>query len=392
MVLFYDNVDKQISPDLEYSGRSIVKSRGVGSIAFNVIANIFATNNRNDSGARSTVRTTKGVLYSVSAEPTDDDVEMWRAVDGSRTFVHVDSANDPTCDTNAVACAIDSADIIHVVYWDEGTGLRYNTFDTSDDTWGTPETANSSLGTTATHPYVSITIDSNDIPHVVWNRDVSGTAIDAQYKNRIGGNWVGGAQVGEIDPIHPIQHDICINEDDIPQVIVNFHVGGGGVIHAKIGNLPDTTGFTTFSVDGTADSVAPSMIIDKKGNTYVSWVEADGDLQVTKHLKRNAWSSWLADIEIEGSIRQPKNITPITAIQQQSNKKMTVIQVAPHDSPYPQNLTIGDINYLKSYGLSSKECIKFGVFGIRDIWLNNGRVYTWQEEDEPRGRPVEGRH
>lgn len=87
----------------------------------------------------------------------------------------------------------------------------------------------------------------------------------------------------------------------------------------------------------------------------------------------------IADVQPKGGPRKPRPVRPVKVIP---GKRNVMIQVTPHEaSPYPQFFTIKDIRYLKSYHLSSKECKKFGVFGIQNVWINGRIVYTWQEND-----------
>ena len=65
------------------------------------------------------------------------------------------------------SASIDSNGIIHIVSIDRGdSDIDYITFDTSDDTYGTPENIKSTL--LAPGFDCAVAIDSNNKPHVVF--------------------------------------------------------------------------------------------------------------------------------------------------------------------------------------------------------------------------------
>jgi hypothetical protein len=97
-----------------------------------------ANTNSISGGERVLVRDSDGVYYTVVVDDTDDKIEVWKSADGS-SWAQQDAGNSPTgADSEAVAAAIDSSDVIHIVWWDAGVGLRYQTFDTNVSTPPTP--------------------------------------------------------------------------------------------------------------------------------------------------------------------------------------------------------------------------------------------------------------
>lgn len=122
--------------------------------------------------------------------------------------------------------AIDSADNVHVVWYGRGwegktqRNIRYRKRTT---TWQTPEAI-----TDISHSqYIpQIALDSNDVPHVVWQGigalwPTGAHAIN--YKNRIGGSWSAREVVAEdVDANTQDNPSIAIDKDD------NIHVAWTG--------------------------------------------------------------------------------------------------------------------------------------------------------------------
>jgi hypothetical protein len=297
MPVTFASVDKEVSNDLSYSGRSIVKSRGVGNDAYQTIDSVAGTTNKNARGSRALVRTSNGVLYSVSGQTTDDDVEVYKSLDDGETWTAQDTANEPTYSTGTegkIACAIDSTDLIHIIWWENGTGLRYCTFNTSTDTYGTPETAYSETASQSSTTSVSITIDSNDIPHTAFIHTFSLKHL--RYTNRIGGSWK--TPIQEANASNMTGVDITINDDDIPQM---SYIYNNSNLHVELGNQNDATSFSLYSgITAISTSVynMTSIVVDKKGNTYVSYLDTGDDVHVVKHIKAKAWGTWETTVEV----------------------------------------------------------------------------------------------
>lgn len=81
--------------------------------------------------------------------------------------------------TSRASIAVDSNDILHVIYADTNSDPSYSTYDGS---W--THVDEGFFGKSITH--TSIAIDKNDVPHIVI-QDLGST--DIQYSNRVGGSW-----------------------------------------------------------------------------------------------------------------------------------------------------------------------------------------------------------
>ncbi len=245
------------------------------------------SNNRNELGARSLVRTSTGILYQIQRGVAADHLEMNRSINEGVNFPEQDQAGTPTgVDTNAIACAIDSADIIHCIFWNQGVGLRYVTFDTGTGLWGTAVTAISKT-TTVDVPFLAITIDSNDILHVAFN-DNPASADRIRYTNRVGGSWKADIDVQGTSADH--KFDITIDDDDIPQ-ICGTKIDGSPTVYAFLGNQNDVTSWTTEVIISTGvTDVAPTIVVDKKGDTYIGY-STNADVIVKKHPKGASWTT-----------------------------------------------------------------------------------------------------
>src|SRR5262245_13258731 len=95
-----------------------------------------ANTNNITNGDRNVVRTSSGTLYAVIFDDTDDGIEVWKSTDGS-SWTEKDATNNPAgTDFGSPACAIDTSDVIHIVYRDgNGFHIYYATFATSSDTF-----------------------------------------------------------------------------------------------------------------------------------------------------------------------------------------------------------------------------------------------------------------
>jgi len=305
----FNSIDTEVSADLEASvggARTIVRTKGAGNDGYLSIDALVGTNNNARGGSRNIVRTSTGILYQVSQEITDDDVEIHKSIDDGNTWVAQDTTNEPLTDTYGTAIAIDSTDIIHIAFYDNGVGLRYCTFDTSNDTFGTPETADANTNTDQTTSSIGIAIDSNDKPHVVYPDDNSVT-FEPSYVNKTSGSWGSrmvlqssgaGSGVG-------IYADIAINDDDIP-ICSWVQATLGSDTQVSIGNQNNATSFTDFAVSTDSSQGPTSIVVETNGDIHVSWVDLNDDVNVRKHIKANAWSVWetaltLSNLDVDGT-------------------------------------------------------------------------------------------
>jgi len=127
--------------------------------------------------------------------PTSTSLTVWKLIDS--VFNRLDQANEPTPAIGAFWDAdarLDSLSAyIHIAFYQRSTSpndhlCRYVKFALATDTWGSPETAHAEPyhGWPAYH--VSLALDSNDKPHVVFPRIDLGFPI-VFYRNKVAASW-----------------------------------------------------------------------------------------------------------------------------------------------------------------------------------------------------------
>jgi len=274
------------------------------------------------SGSRNVVRTSTGDLYAVFVDIGNEDLEVWYSADGS-SWSEKDSGNKPAIDVSGASVAIDSLDVLHIVYSynddsdPKNFDLMYVTFDTLDSTSGddlfnTPATiadVGAEIG-----DEVGISIDSNDVPHVACQGTgggtcsgtnvydcaslngpscddacmcvrsgpncnniactsltsdccaitdgcgISGGTKTVYYDNRVGGSWGGLVEVeGDTNSKNCINPDISIDKDNKP-VIMYFNDDDDDVGTA-IGDANDASSFTLYDIDADGSSTAGEQIV-----------------------------------------------------------------------------------------------------------------------------------
>ena len=286
--------------------------------AVNVTGNTDNDNTDNNyigNGARVVVRNSAGTPYVVVENITDSSIDVWKGnsttPSGTAPFAEQDAAGASHPDSGgvygSVSAAIDSSDIIHIVYMeDDGntSACRYVTFNTSTDTFSGDTDIIADIGADPgglTILQTSIAIDSNDIPHVAYTEYIANMGSDwntVVYNNRIGGAWnssstliEGGGSATNKNCSYP---SITIDSDNKPQIAYNDVTGAD--VRGAIGDANDASSFTLQSIHAgtTANpSENPSIGIDSNGDTWVAFEQASGNnISLRQHIKANAWTSW----------------------------------------------------------------------------------------------------
>lgn len=236
--------------------------------------------------------------------------ELWKSADSGSSWSEQDASNNPSCSTitdhKDVSAAIDSAGIIHLIYFDavmyEPPPIKYVTFDTSSGTFGTPATALTITGGGLIAGELALAVDSNDKPHVVvggYSSTLPGGA-QIQYANKVSGSWSSVVSSGLVSSTAAAEQvDIAINEDNIPEVAFSAPQDAGtySTITAAVGNANNATSFTLQSVSTTAAipiaGQGASIAVDSTGNTWVGYITESGDnVTLIKHNDTDAWSTW----------------------------------------------------------------------------------------------------
>lgn len=166
--------------------------------------NVGAGTGYSDVSPKQVVRTSNGRVYLIAPNcdsyPCTASSQTLRIYRSNTTeiptaFVRQDSAHEPS-DVGCVGMAIDGADLIHIAWQDRNgasnSRIRYNTFNTSTNLWGTAENCDGDLGTPIDggqgDQFCAIALDSNGVPHVAFLYD-DGTRRRLAYRNRSGGTW-----------------------------------------------------------------------------------------------------------------------------------------------------------------------------------------------------------
>jgi hypothetical protein len=157
-----------------------------------------------DVSPKQVVRTSGNIAYLIATNcdsypctSPSQTVRVWKGNSAGvpTTFTRKDSAREPS-DTSSVAAAIDGSDTIHIVWQDRNgasnTRIRYSTFNTTTDLWGTPEDVEGNVGAAEDSgqgdSFVALALDANGKPHVAYLFH-DGTRRRLAYKNRVSGGW-----------------------------------------------------------------------------------------------------------------------------------------------------------------------------------------------------------
>jgi hypothetical protein len=167
-----------------------------------------------DVSSKQLVRTSENRLYVAASNceaypctAVSQTIRMYRAnASGVPSgFTRVDLAREPG-GVAGWAIAIDGDNLIHVAWTDRSSDgnqinrVRYTTFNTANDTWGTAETVDSftfELGGQGVQS-VALVLDATGNPHLVYLKG-TGNNPDRRiyYRNRIGGSWSNAQQIDD---------------------------------------------------------------------------------------------------------------------------------------------------------------------------------------------------
>jgi len=272
-------------------------------------------------GARKVVRSSSGAIYILFVADVIGifTIRIFKSNDGGASFAIQDEGGAPgDADLRAPSMAIDSVDIIHISYFFEDgkdSSVRRVLFHTVDAA-STPDTfqgdeqvllADTEIGGF----YTAITIDSSDIPHLLFVDASSnmGTDFDTvNYTNRIGGTWKTAVQIEGFTAERQCRRpDITISDENVPEV--TYGNESENDVGTALGNQNDATSFELFDIDTAAsDGIADrSIAIDSSGNTWVAWNSFGDDLELRQHLDADPWSTWQTIINLDAvnNLRAP---------------------------------------------------------------------------------------
>lgn len=224
-----------------------------------------------ERGDRHIVRTASGTVYVAIMNYTDGKLEMWKATGGAFTKVGA----DPTCyslGSCAAAIGSGSPQFIHVLFYSNSTTVKYVTFNTSTDTWGTAETV---VTTTAPSTYAcAIALDSANVPHVVYYAK-PGATNDLMYCNRLTGVWqtpvaIENAKNTRVPSIAIDTASGGNHRTDIPQIA--YIQSTDSYLQAALGNVNNATAFTVVRpATKSAAAGFTSIAVDSNGRTVLAY-------------------------------------------------------------------------------------------------------------------------
>ena len=212
---------------------------------------------------------TRDQIYS--AYSTDDGV-TWTEVQVS--FVTAQSQSSP-------AIAIDSADNLHIVWngrgWGDNPGSENVQYKKRTTFWGSQEAITDETNYQRT---ASISIDSSDIPHVVWRGsfDDGGNPdfIRIQYSNRSGGSWSNAEDIGEGETVKEDQDLPDLEVDSSNTIHIIWAGTGHGTYPTKSQILyrdgtSGSWGTKELVTDIDAGQTSMSIVVDTNGDIHLVW-------------------------------------------------------------------------------------------------------------------------
>lgn len=311
-----------------------------------------ATTHSQQRGNRVLVRNSSGTPYVVMTDEDATGIQVWKGNSTTPTsFSEQDAGNAPASGVyGSVSAAIDSTDIIHIVYMeDDGktSACRYVTFDAdgTTDTYSGDTDIDSNLGgdpVTINQLFSAIAIDSNDVPHVVYTRSDSNMGADYQtatYSNRIGGSWRSGVEIeGATAEFNVEDYDIAIDADNLP-VVSYYRINSA--FRGAIGNANNATSFTLQTFNSGVNNQSPipresSIAVDSEGNHHIAWIQHsavnDWQLKIREHSYGDAWTTLQTETTVTSNTSDNEWFTPALVID--GTNKYIFLEEENHDVEY----------------------------------------------------------
>lgn len=211
------------------------------------------------------------------------------------SWSEVDTANRPTSETNITGLnlVMDAAGVIHMTWFHRPATLavRYCTFNTSTDAWGTPEDVTTANLNDDFDNRSAIDIDASNKPHVAY---AGGVTAHVWYTEKTGANWTTPVQV---DTANGGRNPALIIDNDN----ANIHVVWKSATSRDVLHRHKTTagGWQTQETAGT-DAVSDTnrnvhfpLTIHSGILALAGWwdPEVTSDWEI-RFLKRTAAGSW----------------------------------------------------------------------------------------------------
>lgn len=212
-------------------------------------------------------------------------IEIHSSVNGN-TWNHI-SSHPQWLSKSSVGAAIDSQNIIHLITYDHQRTPYYQKYNTSespkgDYSWESTEpldqgslsydSKNVTYELSAELGKVSIAVDANDAPHVVYTLHESYRGkiyTSVHYANKVGGVWKKVTIIPKenkwlnLEPAIPL--DIVIGPDNIPYILINNQI-----LKGNANNLSHFLPGKYFA----AGDVAKSFVIHNNGDLRVAAIRS----------------------------------------------------------------------------------------------------------------------
>lgn len=177
--------------------------------------------------------TSTSVGYLVIGKNTND-VEVWKTDDSGATWAEQDAANEPTSANNRTFSAWydretpgNTGTLIHIAFVKTTNNeIRYVTFDTSDDTFGTIRTVDSlTISNTAENSDVAITCSKSGRVYVAARGDFAADTENTDHSMRSSSDGFATNNESELSPYSSDEEVVKLfpgadaDEDDICAVV-----------------------------------------------------------------------------------------------------------------------------------------------------------------------------
>ena len=237
-------------------------------------------------------RDSAGNLYSVYIKSSDGVIFVAYSQDGGLTWAEVTS----TIVGTYPALAIDSTDILHVVYLKTSTTTaKYKSFTISGG-WGSEESVSTVVPMNNRIGEFALAVDSSDNVHATWTQNTSD--IDDHeaifYNKRTAGTW-GTATLVSSDPEYTTS-----DTQSFPQIAIDsnnyIYIVWNNLLNLRIYYIKYTSFWTSAVQLGTTSLSAtlskPSLAVDSLDNVHVVWGRSTNVLAYVKYTKlTDTWSA-----------------------------------------------------------------------------------------------------
>lgn len=216
-------------------------------------------------------------------------------------------------DSKWPSAAADSSNTIHLVWHDETPGNREIYYKNSSDGGATWSTLKRLTWNTGYSECPIIAIDSSDIIHLVWQDDSPGNR-EIYYKNSSdgGATWSAATRLTwrAGDSENP---DIAIDSSDTIHVFWQDLSPG----HAELFYKKSTDAGSTWTVQritwSSGHSIRPDAAIDSSDNIFLVWVDrTPGNYEIYFKQSTDSGASWLGTTRLTWTSAEDDNPSIIT--------------------------------------------------------------------------------